>query len=136
MAGVISNPLNINSFEIVQSGTIPLASGNFKTVANSYGVGTGFVFPIRGIINHNLGYVPAYLAYVDGGDSFGQLPFKELGGVGSNYYAEFTYSVNVTATQIIAQVDGFGYNTPGFGASGFDSGAFTVRYFLLRETAN
>ena len=118
---------DFNAFKIVASGTAVLTVPNPPTAGTPYTV----------TIAHNLGYPPAYQAYMNGHTAMGY-------PVGS-YYPLPQYTLNDSstgfwtircivmcwsdATNIYFQV------TPS-DASNFHSGSWSFKYYLLQETAS
>lgn len=127
----VTNPVNLKHFEIVQSGTISssnITPVSVTTAANQYAtVGPTDNFP------HNLGYIPAVIAYnVIAQEGHSLLPFTLSDGSGTQAYW-YTLSVLVDETNIQVFQQATAYNYP----TGISFGLFgDIRYYLLRETAN
>ena len=110
-----------NNLKVVGSGTIVV-----NHPANSVGGSAQ--------ITHNLGYIPAILAFMENSGNYFQLPNTgmNLSGVGAGTIDSHTsaYSNSTTAT--------FGVSTPDYPSSNNFWRAYdtTIKYYLLQETAN
>lgn len=115
-ADLIFNSQN-NAFKIISSDTLSItAPGSVNTATVT--------------IVHNLGFVPAFLAYLLFGGVYYQLPFtaySDYSGVAANSWIP-TFWMNGTADSTNFKVT--------VGSNGFTGGVYSVKYYLLQETAN
>lgn len=133
VADASDDELNFNSdqnvFKIVQSGTTTIEGVTFPTTAAG-NVDIATANPT--VIDHNLGYVPVVLAFIDSGSGYLPLPYKGYvfnnGGTGGFIFFETT--VHVTSTQL--QINRYAW---GGDTTGSSVGESTVKYYLLQETA-
>lgn len=111
---------DFNMFKIVQSGEATL------TLPGSVAAWTTYTKTVT----HNLGYKPAFLAYVEldivvGGELI-QIPTTGIdGATGLN---TFFARADVTTTEI-------GFNVSTNGATIYDNTVWTFKYYLMRETS-
>lgn len=82
-------------------------------------------------IVHNLGFIPAVLCFVDFGGQYTLMPatFTQVGSTAAIYW-EHVFA-NVDATNLY-----LGSQTYSFGAASATGGSYSIKYYLLQETAN
>lgn len=115
-----------NVFKIVQSGTTETPGISLNTGGAFYGADSNTT-----TVTHNLGYIPAAMVYIDNGTYYepvsGGLDWSQVGAA-AFFLLGYGFTVNDTSLRIYTRC--FGYNTnqtePGY----------TVKYYLLQETAN
>lgn len=118
-----------NVLKVVQSGTLSLTQATIADPgAGNYASDTGTL----GTVNHNLGYVPAFLAYVESATGVRtSLPFTFQDTISSTQARWNSYYASATTTQFFV-----GYRRVVIGTS---SATFAppveVKYFLLQESA-
>lgn len=119
-----------NVFKIVSSGTASFADMNISNPGAGKFSQAGSSFSS---INHNLGYIPAIIAYLYDGSYYYSLPYQSYGGSGAGTTALwYDFSCYVSSTQITFAISGLAYGT-GLTLTG---GTFIAKYYLLQETAN
>lgn len=107
---------NQNVFKIVETGTTNVTTPAAISSANF-------------TINHNLGFVPITIAYINNAYQFIPLPVTFWGTTASKGSAEFEMHIQgVTDTQIIFQITNW--------ASLFNGQVFPLKYYFLQETAD
>ena len=119
---------NYNTFKIISSGTLSLPSHTLSTFTTNTYTGTA----LSATINHNIGFVPAVIAYI----SFGVLmPYTSVssGGTGGGILVT-SYSIVLDSTGIAAQAYTTAYG--GYNFNGQVISGQTIKYYLLQETAN
>lgn len=119
---------NNNVFKIVDEGTISSpdisipapGAGNYDTEIN-----TTFV-------SHDLGYTPAVIAFLEDSSGYFTLPYTKTTGSGTAATWQTLHAVTTT-TQV-----GFRINAMATGGTGLTlaAGNWTLKYYLLQETAN
>lgn len=116
-----------NVFKIVQTGTASMpalstgipGAGNFLSAYGSK------------VISHNLGYKPAILAYLSFDNTYYQaLPYNIHAGTGGSAY---WLTVNVLTTDSTVFFEQY---ITAYGPAGSGWGTYTVKYYLLQETAD
>lgn len=119
-----------NVFKVVNSGSVT-TSGFTATAPGA----SGYRQTISAVatVNHNLGYVPAVIAYYnDTGANFA-IPFTNFNAPSSSLALWLTVYYSVTSTQLTIYINAFLYN---FTVDQVFGGGATVKYYLLQETAN
>lgn len=129
--------LETNSFRIVSEGTLTIPSYSptffvFKTYTNQ---------SFSTTVTHNLGFVPAVLAYVtdNAGTLYELMPYVNVNAGGGNSVSGGGLSivnadVVVTSTSIYATSSMTCYGDYNF--SGIVQSATTIKYYLLQQTGN
>lgn len=102
-----------NVLKVVDSGSAVVAAGGAGTIRTT-------------TIDHDLGFVPAVIAYQNDGTSYFQLPYTAINITGGTVNVHMSYVV--TATQITFYVHNSSVS-PG-------TSALTVKYYLLQESAS
>lgn len=115
-----------NVFKIVKTGDIiiPDVTSN-KAGTSQYGF-----FNSTNSLPHDLGFIPAVVAFISNGASFQMLPVTRPDGVAVNAFAMLTWRITVDATNIYAISECLAFNESNTHTGG------TVKYYLLQETAN
>lgn len=118
---------DFNLFKIVSSGTA-------TSVVSSLAAGATDTTTVA----HNLGYIPAVMAFVNGtgstyltADTYYPLPKAVPITVGANVHPGITYEVRVDASNVYFDVTNWSTVGPIT-----DIGTANWKYYLLRETAN
>lgn len=122
-----------NVFKIVGSGTltIPAMTLGAAVQTNTYTTTT-----TSATNTHNLGYIPAVIAYVlNSSGQYETFPYtgNSAGGPGGGIYTVYS-GISVTSTQIYAYSGIVAYGAYVFTGAG--EIARPLKYFLLQETAN
>lgn len=119
-----------NLFKIVASGSVVPNDGNLNTGGANYGSSSSTV-----TVAHNLGYVPAVLAFYSiEGINHIILPYTNIALPGGASFYQYSISAEVDSTNIYIVTRMWGLNVnASFDANAVDN---TVKYYLLRETAN
>ena len=118
---------DFNSFKIVGTGTVTTATISTSPAAGQYGFDESEeLFP------HNLGYAPIVIAYqYDLAQGvFTPLPYTSAYSGSSSTAVWENFNVYVDATNFAIYQSRLSYGTSG------STGGFTIKYYLLRETAN
>lgn len=119
---------NQDIFKIVTTGQATIPSIAFTAAAGQYNVINSTTVTLA----HGLGYIPAFIAFENGGG----LTYSIVGkpqiwsGGGTTGFTETWISVATDATNVYLFATAFGFN---------DSrtvGSWSVKYYLLQETAN
>lgn len=109
--------------------------GNVSTIQyDSANPGAGNFNAEDGVIatvNHNLGYTPIMLAYLEDSDTFFQLPYEIYGDNGGTQAYWVGITPQVDSTSLIIEADVMVY-----GAAITIGAGFNIKYFLLKYTAN
>lgn len=117
---------NQNTFKVVAtgSGTIP------DVTVGSPGAGNWAEGSGSSAIAHNLGYIPAIVAYIDFGSVYAAMPYNITDRVAATqvYFADYRASVDATNVYLEQGVLTMG--------TGITSPGLPVKYYLLQETAN
>lgn len=126
----LNNIVGAHAFKIALSGTY-VTTQSYATTnpgAGKFGTDSFLVTTIA----HGLGYVPAILAYLNNGGQYNPLPytFYQTAGAGAQGYWS-TFSTYADATNLYITLTSQSYG----GTTTFLSG-FSIKYFLLQETAN
>lgn len=114
-----------NVFKIVASGYMTIPAYSVSSTAGNFTTNFGSV-----VVDHNLGFAPAILAYYFDGSEYFPVPFSNPGGSGVN--ANWL-SVNAYTTP--TQVAGSSQTTV-YGARTINNPSLLIKYYLLQETAN
>lgn len=116
-----------NVFKIVSQGTITTTTLSTNPPANEY----GFSETTQNIA-HGLGYAPIIIAYqydsVSG--AYVPLPYSSAARGAANAAVWENYSISVNATNVTMYQSILSYNMAA------SSGGFSIKYYLLQETAN
>lgn len=121
-----------NIFKIVQTGTL-------ETGPNSVATGSAGQF-LQNFVNveatHNLGYIPAVIAYMVVGDGsstqYMAMPLTVFSGGGGGTQAQWQ-RINIRTDETKIYVT---YHVMVYGGGGFtDDDGYTIKYYLLQETA-
>lgn len=115
-----------NVFKIVSSGTLTSPSLTVANPGAQYGSGTA-----SAAVTHNLGYIPAVLAYISQAGQYYALPFNFSWGGGTSTGQRWAMmSATVDSSTFYVSLDVTCYNTSWTNAN------FSIKYYLLQETAN
>ena len=124
---------NQDVFKIVKTGTLFLPHCSYTQTGTNQWL-SGFN---SSQVAHNLGFTPIIIAVT--ATSYGQyfpIPYTS-GGVGSfNNVSWESVSVSTDGTNVYAQVDATGFSGTLAGTFTFSSNDYTIKYYLLQETAN
>lgn len=122
----LSGVPEFDTLEIVKTGKLSTSSFSFDTGAGNYAQGG-----TTASASHNLGYVPAVIAYIDGGLVYYPVPHQTIWSISSTGYTLLWVTVSVDKTNITLYVNTIGYNNNAGTISGYD-----IKYFLFRERSS
>lgn len=116
---------NQNVFKIVQTGTSTTGTAS----VTDGGVGVWNNDSDQVTIAHNLGYVPAVVAFISDGGLYIDTPYTSYGNPSSSAISIATVSTSTDATNLYINVSVLGLHSTA------SLGPLPIKYYLLQETA-
>lgn len=121
-----------NIFKIVSSGTMTLPQASLsQTGTDQWNSGSSSVS-----VNHGLSYVPTVVAFALSSGLYYPLNYTSHGVGSFNNPSWDTISIRSDATTIGASLSMLMYSGTLAGSFTFTNGPYTIKYYILQETAN
>lgn len=119
---------NQNVFKIVKSGTLRSPALSLSDP----GVGVFDTTAAASSVPHDLGYIPAIISYVfQPGQTYEPMPFNSSNGAG-NAARWYTMTSVVSVVEVYFRIEALVFHQ----SFSIAEGDFTMKYYLLQETAN